>query len=135
VGEKEFWHSGRGAGRGSGAFYLVPGQIAAQILPDSPRAAEKRAICDAVKNGHLGSRGGHSDFDFFLEAGQRLHGSSCNQSAYFPEAHKLNEHGKFLMMSPGMDRSGTLGFRCVAWTKPCESVALEMQGRSRDRLR
>ena len=33
---------------------------------------------------------------------------------YFPEAYKLNEHGKLLMMSPGMDRSGALGFRCVA---------------------
>jgi hypothetical protein len=101
-----------------------------------------------VNSGHLGSGGGHPDFDFFLEAGQLLHGSSCNQSAYFPEAHKLNEPGKFLMMSPGRDRSGTLGFRCgadargcgagcerTAWTKPCESVALEMPGRSRDRLR
>ena len=135
MGEKEFWHSGRGAGRGSGAFYLVPGQIAAQTLPDSPQAPEKRAIFDAVNSGHLGSGGGHPDFDFFLEAGQLLHRSSRNQSAYFPEAHKLNEHGKFLMMSPGMDRSGTLGFRCGAWTKPCESVALEMPGRSRDRLR
>ncbi len=33
---------------------------------------------------------------------------------YFPEAYKLNEHGKLLLMSPSMDRSGTLGFRCVA---------------------
>ncbi len=33
---------------------------------------------------------------------------------YFPEAYKLTEHGKLLMMSPGMDRAGTLGFRCVA---------------------
>ena len=32
---------------------------------------------------------------------------------YFPEAYRLTEHGKLLMMSPGMDRSGTVGFRCV----------------------
>ena len=32
---------------------------------------------------------------------------------YFPEAYKLTEHGKLLLMSPSMDRSGTLGFRCV----------------------
>jgi len=32
---------------------------------------------------------------------------------YFPQAYHLNEHGKLLLMSPSMDRSGTLGFRCV----------------------
>ena len=33
---------------------------------------------------------------------------------YFPQAHKLNEHGKYLLMSPGRDRSANIGFRCVA---------------------
>jgi len=33
---------------------------------------------------------------------------------YFPEAYKLSEHGKFLLMAPSMDRSGTIGFRCAA---------------------
>jgi formylglycine-generating enzyme required for sulfatase activity len=33
---------------------------------------------------------------------------------YFPQAHKLNEHGKYLLMSPGRDREATLGFRCAA---------------------
>jgi gamma-glutamyl hercynylcysteine S-oxide synthase len=32
---------------------------------------------------------------------------------YFPQAYKLSEHGKLLMMAPSMDRSGGLGFRCV----------------------
>jgi iron(II)-dependent oxidoreductase len=32
---------------------------------------------------------------------------------YFPEAYKLTEHGKFLLMAPSIDRSGTIGFRCV----------------------
>jgi formylglycine-generating enzyme required for sulfatase activity len=32
---------------------------------------------------------------------------------YFPHAYKLNEHGKLLLMSPSMDRSGGVGFRCV----------------------
>lgn len=32
---------------------------------------------------------------------------------YFPQAYKLNEHGKYLLMSPGHNRAGTLGFRCV----------------------
>jgi iron(II)-dependent oxidoreductase len=32
---------------------------------------------------------------------------------YFPQAYNLHEHGKLLLMAPGKDRSGTLGFRCV----------------------
>lgn len=32
---------------------------------------------------------------------------------YFPQAYRNDEHSKYLMMSPGYDRSGTLGFRCV----------------------
>ena len=32
---------------------------------------------------------------------------------YFPQAYKLDEHGKLLLMSPSMDRSGAVGFRCV----------------------
>ncbi len=32
---------------------------------------------------------------------------------YFPQAQKLTEHGKYLLMAPSKDRAGTLGFRCV----------------------
>lgn len=32
---------------------------------------------------------------------------------YFPQAYKLSEHGKYLLMAPSLDRSGTIGFRCV----------------------
>jgi formylglycine-generating enzyme required for sulfatase activity len=32
---------------------------------------------------------------------------------YFPQACRLIEHGKYLLMAPSKDRSGTLGFRCV----------------------
>jgi formylglycine-generating enzyme required for sulfatase activity len=32
---------------------------------------------------------------------------------YFPQAYKLDEHGKFLLTAPGLDRSGGIGFRCV----------------------
>ena len=35
---------------------------------------------------------------------------------YFAQTHRLDEHEKFLLMSPGRDRSGTIGFRCVADT-------------------
>ena len=32
---------------------------------------------------------------------------------YFPQAYRSSEHGKLLLTSPSMDRSGALGFRCV----------------------
>lgn len=32
---------------------------------------------------------------------------------YFPEAGEVHKYGKYLLMSPGMDRSGAIGFRCV----------------------
>jgi formylglycine-generating enzyme required for sulfatase activity len=33
---------------------------------------------------------------------------------YFPQAYKLNEHGKYLLIGPSKDRSGGVGFRCAA---------------------
>ncbi len=32
---------------------------------------------------------------------------------YFPQAQKLQQHGKYLLLAPGIDRAGTIGFRCV----------------------
>ncbi len=32
---------------------------------------------------------------------------------YFPQAYRLNEHGKYLLLAPAKDRSGAIGFRCV----------------------
>lgn len=32
---------------------------------------------------------------------------------YFPQAYKLTQHAKYLLMAPSKDRAGTLGFRCV----------------------
>jgi formylglycine-generating enzyme required for sulfatase activity len=32
---------------------------------------------------------------------------------YFPETYRLDEHEKYLLMSPGHDRAATIGFRCV----------------------
>jgi gamma-glutamyl hercynylcysteine S-oxide synthase len=36
---------------------------------------------------------------------------------YFPEAYRNDQHGKLLLMAPSIDRSGTLGFRCVKDTE------------------
>ena len=32
---------------------------------------------------------------------------------YFPQAYKLSQHSKYLLMAPSLDRSGAIGFRCV----------------------
>ena len=32
---------------------------------------------------------------------------------YFPQAYRLDEHGKYLLIAPSKDRSGAVGFRCV----------------------
>lgn len=46
-----------------------------------------------------------------------LRGGSHYQPAgaiwYFPQAFRNDQHGKLLLMAPGYDRSGTVGFRCV----------------------
>ena len=36
---------------------------------------------------------------------------------YFPQTYRLDEHQKLLLMSPGRDRAGTIGFRCVVDTQ------------------
>lgn len=36
-----------------------------------------------------------------------------SSSWYFPQAYELNTYGKYLLLAPGIDRSGTIGFRCV----------------------
>lgn len=37
---------------------------------------------------------------------------------YFPQTYRLDEHQKYLLMSPGRDRSSTIGFRCVVDAQP-----------------
>jgi formylglycine-generating enzyme required for sulfatase activity len=32
---------------------------------------------------------------------------------YFPQAYRNDQHGKLLLIAPGKDRAGTIGFRCV----------------------
>ena len=47
-----------------------------------------------------------------------LRGGASYQPAgslwYFPQTYRLDEHQKYLLMSPGHDRAGTVGFRCAA---------------------
>ncbi|KAG1246872.1 hypothetical protein G6F68_014445 [Rhizopus microsporus] len=40
---------------------------------------------------------------------------------YFPQAYRNDEHGKYILMADSVDRSATIGFRCVKDTE--ESAA------------
>ncbi len=46
-----------------------------------------------------------------------LRGGSSHQPQtshwYFPQAYRLDQHGKYLLMAPCKDRSACIGFRCV----------------------
>jgi formylglycine-generating enzyme required for sulfatase activity len=58
--------------------------------------------------------------DEYVDAHTRfavLRGGSYYQpqgsSWYFPQAYRLDQHSKYLLMAPSLDRSATIGFRCV----------------------
>jgi len=46
-----------------------------------------------------------------LKGGSYYHAQTSGW--YFPQAQELNKYAKYLLMSPGMDRSANIGFRCV----------------------
>lgn len=45
------------------------------------------------------------------------HYSPRGSNWYFPQNRRLDQHGKYLLMSPSIDRAATLGFRCVVDTE------------------
>src|ERR1700747_1668437 len=116
-----------GAGSGSQALSMgnewnanavpVPDKSRTMRAPDAVDAHPKRAnqfgVMDLVGNVWQWT-------EEFVDEHTRtaiLRGGSYYQPQgsiwYFPQAYKLTEHGKLLMMAPSMDRSGSLGFRCV----------------------
>jgi len=95
-------------------------------MPDHGRSMQPPADVDAFQKGS--SPFGVMDLvgnvwqwtDEYVDEHTRaaiLRGSAHYQPAgslwYFPTAYKLSEYGKYLVIAPSKDRSGSVGFRCV----------------------
>jgi len=83
------------------------------VVDAHPQGASPFGVMDLVGNVWQWTE----EFQDEHTRGGILRGSSYYQPQgsiwYFPQAYKLGEHGKLLMMAPSKDRSGGLGFRCV----------------------
>ena len=102
------WDDGGRSQAGHGPRPTRPADVDAH-----PRGASPFGVMDLVGNVWQWT-------DEFVDEHTRaaiLRGGSYYQPQgshwYFPQAYKLNEHGKYLLMAPSKDRSGTVGFRCV----------------------
>jgi len=78
-------------------------------------------VRDIMNSGHAPSNGLESAIIADLPPGNYtaiVRGGSAYQPQgsiwYFPQAYRNDQHSKLLLMSPGRDRSGSIGFRCVA---------------------
>jgi formylglycine-generating enzyme required for sulfatase activity len=95
----------------------VPDKVRSMRGPDAvdahPKGASPFGVMDLVGNVWQWTE----EFQDEHTRGGILRGGSYYQPQgsiwYFPQAYKLSEHGKLLMMAPSMDRSGGLGFRCA----------------------
>jgi formylglycine-generating enzyme required for sulfatase activity len=98
------------------------------LLPPQDASRERRPPSDVGQFPHAASPFGVMDLvghvwqwtDEFTDDHTRaaiLKGGSYYRPQgsrwYFPNTHRLDQHGKYLLMAPSKDRAGTLGFRCV----------------------
>ncbi|MEQ1515299.1 MAG: formylglycine-generating enzyme family protein [Usitatibacteraceae bacterium] len=91
-----------------GRNILCPADVTAH-----PRGASPFGVLDLIGNVWQWT-------DEFIDEHTRaavLRGGSSYQPQsshwYFPQAYRLDQHGKYLLMAPCKDRSGCIGFRCV----------------------
>jgi formylglycine-generating enzyme required for sulfatase activity len=78
-----------------------------------PRGASPYGVLDLV--GHVWQWTDEYRDEHTRAAVQRGGSAYLPQTShwYFPQAQRLDQHGKYLLMAPGKDRSGCIGFRCV----------------------
>lgn len=82
-------------------------------VKDYPRGASPSGIMDMVGNVWQWTDEYTDEHTRFavLKGGSYYHAQTSKW--YFPQAQELNKYGKYLLMSPGLDRAATIGFRCV----------------------
>ncbi|TDR42442.1 formylglycine-generating enzyme required for sulfatase activity [Tahibacter aquaticus] len=95
--------------RNRGRYLTAPADVDAY-----PQAASPFGLLDLVGNVWQWTDEYHDEHT----RAAVLRGGSAYQPQtshwYFPQALRLDQHGKYLLMAPGRDRSGMIGFRCVA---------------------
>lgn len=102
------WDEGAVPPRHQGRNAAVPADVTAHPLGASPFG-----VLDLVGNVWQFT----DEYEDTHTRAAVLRGGSCyaplTSHWYFPAAHRLDQHGKLLLMAPCRDRSGLLGFRCV----------------------
>lgn len=87
-----------------------------------PSGASPFGVEDLVGNLHQWTNEYHDEHtrsavtkggSYYQPIGEHSDYAPDEGSWYFPRIKALNQHNKLLLLSPGMDRSGGIGFRCV----------------------